>query len=165
MKQDRVKNLSQKHQDANTKHWAGKVSKFAGQKSNTSRECLGKVGHQICASSCCQTSHLFKCELSKMGAANQKTKVTEFGPKKWKRDYSGNYKSEFEDWWETIKSAVQQVFYHEPLMNHWVQNKLWLKFVEIRSEVIPNLGRARTPECEKWVRELRKKGVVTECRW
>jgi hypothetical protein len=44
---------------------------------------------------------------AKTGAVSQK--------KKWKRDYSGNYKSEFEDWWETIKSAVQQVFYHEPL--------------------------------------------------
>jgi hypothetical protein len=38
-----------------------------------------------------------------------------------------------------------------------------VKFVEIRNEVIPNLGCARIPECEKWVRELGKKGVVTEC--
>jgi hypothetical protein len=41
-----------------------------------------------------------------------------------------------------------------------------VKFVEIRNEVIPNLGCARIPECERWVRGLGKKGaVVTECRW
>jgi hypothetical protein len=44
-------------------------------------------------------------------------------------------------------------------MNHWVQNKSRVKFVKIRNEIIPNLGCARAPEREKWVREPGQKGV------